>query len=356
MLPLETPDDVRRLLSLQLTGAFIEEFREVNFDIVSSLIGRVGRYPRIGGVEPTWQGIILSSNPYPDGSPWQEAFEITRPKEWVLYRQPSGLSPEVENAEHLPEGYYDRLCEGATENWIRVHVHGENGPDMSGAPVFGDSFDYDFHTRPHLTVREGVTFAIGMDLDRNPAALIGQMDAMGRLLVHKELFAEGVGLEHFVRSELTPTMFANFRGSAYIIGDPSGVRRSSISEESSYQALERLGYKAIQAPTNNIDPRLRSVEALLTAQIGGEAALLISQSGCPMLIRAMASAYKFKRSRTGQLDPTPEKLHPWSDLCDSLQYLSFCGSSRLMGRPLRGMPGVGRAGPRPASVSSLGWT
>lgn len=354
MIPLETQDDVRRLLSLQLTGAFVEEFREVSFDIISSLIGRVGRYPRLDS-KPTWQGVIMSSNPYPDGSPWYEAYEVTQPAGWVLYRQPSGLSPEAENVENLPDDYYARLCEGASPDWIRVHVHGENGPDRSGAAVFADTFEYEFHTRPYLHPLEGRTYCIGMDLDRNPAALICQMDPMGRLLVLKEEYAEGVGLEAFITRQLTPTMYESFRGSAYIIGDPSGVRRSSISEESSFQALERMGYKVVAAPTNDVEPRLRSVEALLSSQVGGEASILISQAGCPMLIKSLAHGYRFKRTKAGELDPKPDKKHPWSDLADALQYASFMGSSKLMGRPLRGMPGSGLVG-QTKHVSALAWT
>lgn len=355
LIPLETPDDIRRLLSLQLTGAFIEEFREVNFEIVSSLRGRLGRYPRLG-TEPTWAGLVMCSNPYPDGSPWHEAYELKLPNGWVLYRQPSGLSDDAENIEHLPDGYYEQLCDGASPEFIKVHVHGENGADRSGQAVFADTFIYEFHTRPTLRVIEGRTFCLGMDLDRNPAAVICQMDPLGRMLVHKEVFAEGTGLEYFITTALTPVMYQSFRGSSYVLGDPSGVRRSSISEESSFGALKRLGYHAIPAPTNNIEPRLRSLEALFTAQLGGEAAILISQTGCPMLIRALSSAYKFKRTKTGNLDPVPEKLHPWSDLCDALQYASFMGSSRLMGRPLRGMPGAGRIGPRQAPVGARAWT
>jgi hypothetical protein len=355
LIPLETPDDVRRLLSLQLTGAFVEEFREVNFEIISSLIGRLGRYPRLGAT-PTWEGLVMSSNPYPDGSPWFEAFEVKRPNGWQLFRQPSGLSPKAENVEHLPDGYYDRLCEGAAPEWIKVHVHGMNGSDRSGQAVFGDSFIYEFHTRPYLHPIENRQFVLGMDLDRNPAALICQMDSIGRMLVHKEVYAEGVGLENFVRGQLTPTMYESFRGNCYILADPSGVRRSSISEESSFGALERLGYTVVAAPTNDVEPRLRSLEALFAAQIGGEAAILISRAGCPMLIRALSSAYKFKRQKNGNLENQPEKQHPWSDLADALQYASFMGSSKLMGRPLRGMPGWGRVGPRPPAVSSLAWT
>ena len=43
--PLDTPDDVQRVLSLELTGAFLNEARELPYSIVSGVDGRIGRFP-----------------------------------------------------------------------------------------------------------------------------------------------------------------------------------------------------------------------------------------------------------------------------------------------------------------------
>ena len=42
---LDDPNDVRRLLSLQLTFGVMDEFREIHPDIYEALAGRTGRYP-----------------------------------------------------------------------------------------------------------------------------------------------------------------------------------------------------------------------------------------------------------------------------------------------------------------------
>lgn len=353
--PLDQVEDVRKLLSLQLTGAFIEEFRELDFSILKPLQGRIGRYPRLG-VTPTWKGIIMVSNPYPHGSEWEEAFEVVKPKGWVLYRQPSGLSPEAENIENLPKDYYANLMEGANPEWIKVHVHGENGADKSGQAVFGEAFIWTFHSAPTTTPIEGRTYIIGMDVDRHPAALIAQMDPVGRLIVHKEIYGEGIGLEGFIKGRLTPTMYQRFTGSAYIIADPSGVKRSSVSEESSFDVMERLGYEAVRAPTNEIAARLRAGDALFGAQIAGGPAVTISRSGCPMLIRALQSEYKFKRRQDGALNPIPDKLHPWSDLVDALTYMALGFNAGQIGRPIGSRRALHRTIPAAAPVSPLGWT
>lgn len=51
---LDRPDDIKKLLSLELTGAWINEAREVPKPVLDMLQGRVGRYPskREGGPTP----------------------------------------------------------------------------------------------------------------------------------------------------------------------------------------------------------------------------------------------------------------------------------------------------------------
>lgn len=361
LIPLETVEDIRRLLSTQLTGALVEEFREVDFKVIPSLLGRLGRYPSelLGGVLPSWQGLIGVSNPYPNGSEWNKVLEGDCPQGWRLWRQPSGLSSEAENRENLPDDYYPRLMHGTSEAFQRVFVHGLNGDDMSGRSVFGELFSYEFHTRPTLRAIEGHTFMIGLDTDRNPAAIIMQREMTGRLRVLKEVFVEGVGLEKFFTGHLTPTMFERFHGSAYVVADPSCVKRDSIGEESQLMAINRLGYEVSLAPTNDLDPRLRAVDTLLTLQMGGEAAVLISQEGCPTLIRALQSEYRYPRSRAGELNPKPMKTHPFSDLVDAFGYGAMGFQTMRMGKPIRmvGARNYGGTVPKaPASVSKLAWT
>ena len=61
-LALDQPKDVRKLLSLELTGAWVNEARELPKAVIDGLTHRVGRYPtkRDGGA--TWHGIIMDTN------------------------------------------------------------------------------------------------------------------------------------------------------------------------------------------------------------------------------------------------------------------------------------------------------
>lgn len=118
--PLDRPEDVKKLLSLELTGAYINESREVPKAVFDLLQARVGRYPaqRDGG--PSWFGIWMDTNPW-DADHWAEKHFNENPQD-ELFRQPSGLSPNAENVENLPPGYYERLCAGKDEEWIDVYV------------------------------------------------------------------------------------------------------------------------------------------------------------------------------------------------------------------------------------------
>ena len=60
-LALDQPKDVRKLLSLELTGAWVNEARELPKAVIDGLTHRVGRYPtkRDGG--SSWHGIWMES-------------------------------------------------------------------------------------------------------------------------------------------------------------------------------------------------------------------------------------------------------------------------------------------------------
>jgi hypothetical protein len=88
----------------------------------------------------------------------------------------------------------------------------------------------------------------------------------------------------------------------------------------------------------------------------GEPALQISRTGCPTLIQAMGDKYRYRRKRDGQMEDLPEKLHPWSDICDSLQYFALGTGMNLTGRVLMRER---RYAARPMTaerISSAGWT
>lgn len=132
---LDRPQDVKKLLSLELTGAYVNELREVPKVILDGLSMRVGRYPAKKDGGATWSGVWADTNPWAEGSDYAELFQ-NPPEGFELYRQPSGLSPEAENSENLPDGYYQRMCAGKDAEWINEYVHGRN-PKSDQGSVYG---------------------------------------------------------------------------------------------------------------------------------------------------------------------------------------------------------------------------
>ena len=68
-LALDRPEDVKKLLSLELTGVWINEAREIPKSIVDACTMRVGRIPSMRDGGPTWYGVIADTNP-PDTDHW----------------------------------------------------------------------------------------------------------------------------------------------------------------------------------------------------------------------------------------------------------------------------------------------
>lgn len=68
-LALDKMKDQKKLLSLELTGAWFNEVREIPKPIVDAMLSRVGRFPskRDGGSK--WIGVIMDTNP-PDDLHW----------------------------------------------------------------------------------------------------------------------------------------------------------------------------------------------------------------------------------------------------------------------------------------------
>lgn len=134
---LDRPEDVKKLLSLELTGAYVNEIREIPRSIIDVLKTRVGRYPsRIQG-GCTWSGIWADTNPW-HSQHWAVGLFRAGLADHELYRQPSGRSPQAENIENLPKGYYARLIAGADSEWVKVYVDGEDATTVVGS-IWGES-------------------------------------------------------------------------------------------------------------------------------------------------------------------------------------------------------------------------
>jgi len=376
LIPLEDPEDQKRLLSSQLTGAWLSEAIEINPDLVAAISGRCGRYPSGADGGCSWFGLIADTNTPSIGSDWWKLMEETRPPEWAIFFQPGGLEPDAENLDwltqtpdsmDLPVGhpdrraqgrrYYERLALNQNKDWVDRYVHARYGEDPSGTAVFRQSFRRSFHVVPTLDPVHGMPIIIGQDFGRNPCSLICQMDHKGRLCVLEEVVSLDLGLETHVLQVLRARLYADrYVGRSFAaVGDPSGKSKGNVLEESCFEALQRLGIPAFPATTNNIQPRIQAVEQLLLQQRDGGPALIIDAGRCPETVRALQGSYRYGKTQQGESKPLPDKNHPHSDLADALQYVCLTINSGLVNfitRRIQPRKKKERQGP----VSAAGWT
>lgn len=334
MLSFDRPENQRRLLSLQLTGIFINEFREVDFELLSDMFGRTGRFPPKGVCPATWHGIIGDSNPGLKSSPWYDFLVLNKPEKVHYTQQPSGLSPEATWRNLLVDGYYEGLAEGKNERWVKMHVHGEWGDSADGKAVYESSFDPNFHiaAEPLTPIKSGCLI-VGLDFARHPAAVIGQVGPRGNLMIFAEVEHENMGIEKFVETQLRPVLMQErFLGVPIaVVGDPSGNKKGEIGEESVFTALRRMGFTAVPASTNYIEPRIRAVEKWLLSHQGGKPSFLVDPE-CNLLIQGFLDKYMFKAKKDGEMEEKPDKKRPWADLHDALQYLCLGTSQSVLPR------------------------
>ena len=339
LIPLDTPQDQQRLLSLNLTGAWVSEFREINPSLIDALSGRLGRFPSKAIAQPTWFGIVAESNPPDEDSQWYQKLELDLPSSWRFFKQPGGLSDVAENVDNLPilpDGttYYENLAANNNSDWVDIHVHAQYGKSLSGQAVFRASFKPSFHIVDHddIIISENIPIMIGQDFGRTPASLLGQIDTRGRLVIFDEIISEDMGIEQFAQTKLRPRLYEKYTfNRVFMIGDPKGRDKTQVGELSPYDVLKGIGFEIHPAPTNNVEPRLLAVEQYLLQQSDGGPMLVISDA-CVNLTTAMKSLYRYKRKRTGDLDNSPEKNHPWSDLADCLQYMCLSANANYLGR------------------------
>ncbi len=320
-LALDRPDDLSKLLSLELTGAWINEAREIPKAVLDGLTGRVGRFPSVlmGGC--TWSGVMLDTNP-PDNDHWYYRLaEETKPEGFLFFRQPSGLSEKAENVANLPKDYYKRQLAGKTDDWVKVYVHAEYGFTQDGKPVYPDYRD-SLHCAD-VAWAPGLPLHVGLDFGLTPAAVIGQRTALGQWRWLSEVVTEDMGAMRLAR--LLKTHIAERYPQALIgsvTGDPAGTQRAATDEQTVYDILRSQGIEARPAPTNSPAIRRDAVAEALRRLIDGQPGLLISPA-CKVLRKAMAGGYCLKRvnvSGEERYRDEPDK-NRFSHVADAAQYL-----------------------------------
>jgi hypothetical protein len=322
---LDRPDDVKKLLSLELTGAWVNEAREIPWAVIEALDDRVGRYPpsREGEPGPDWEGIFLDTNS-PDYRHWwyRMAEEEPWPPGWEFFAQPGGMTqqadgswvanPGAENTDNLPADYYLKRMAGKDEDHIRVYYGGLYGYVADGRPVVPNYVDAmmsgEFSPIP------GRPLLIGYDVGGGtlqPAAVIAQRHPRGNYIFLGEVTLDNMGIDRFC-TVLLQYLEEHFAGIPVAKGyaDPSGRNRDEIYETVVIDHIRSRGLPCEPAPTNSIDSRIEAYQGPVGRLIDGKPGLMVHKR-CTVLRAALGGRWKYRELKVASYDkrysPVPEK-------------------------------------------------
>jgi hypothetical protein len=354
-LALDTPEDVKKLLSLELTGVWINEARQVPKAVLDAATGRVGRFPsqREGGC--TWSGIIMDTNspdedhwwaimsgdvPPPDWMSEEERRHLVRPEGWTFFTQPAALlkvkdlkgditeyvaNPKRENQKGVKDSYYLKQLAGKTSNYINVYLCNEYGSLSDGKAVHPE-FDRTFHVAQHpLDVAENTVIHVGIDFGLSPAALFGQ-NVLGRWHVLRELVTFDTDIVAFVRLLKKVMAEIAVSGSVFQLwGDPAGDIRSQTDKNTPFLVFRNAGVAIRPAPSNDVALRLSAVNEPLARRVNKGPGLLIDPR-CSNYIRGLEGGYQYRRIQgtAERYEETPLK-NRFSHLQDGGQYMFLGG-------------------------------
>lgn len=384
LIALDTPDDVRKALSLEATGLWGNECRELHQEVVDGLLMRVNRYPSMKDGGPTRAGAIFDTN-MPGEDTWWHGRMETPPKNWSIHIQPPAVlpldewiekyntdppdgtcgtdtdgqayavDPEHDNYDYLPKDYYPNTMEGKTEDFIRVYLRSRYGRSLSGLPVYDKTFRAERHVSqtPLVPMRsENYPLCIGLDFGRQPAAVIMQTTPRGTINVLSEVIGENMGISTFIRTLLKPHMAELYPGiPCYIAPDPAGWAKSQVGETSPVDVLKSEGFKVVKPPTNSQSIRIEAVEAALAQASDTKARVQIDKARCPMLVGGFRGGYKWRVNKAGEPTNDREPLkNQYSHVHDACQYAILVIDGGHLGA-------VRRTKARPVvPVSAAGWT
>jgi len=361
-LALDSEDDIRKLLSLELTGIWANEAREMPKAIIDACTMRVGRFPSMREGGPSWYGMICDTNAPEDDHWWaimsgdaplpefiseQEALMLRRPEGWKFFNQPPALlerkdeegnvlgylpNPDAENAANLTPEYYKKIITGKTKDWIDVYVMNRLGTVSEGRVVYPSYNDETHRAQDHINVMPGKIIWVGLDFGFFPAAVFGQRSGHGQWHIIREVVPEDMSLPEFARviKATLSELLCDERQQFKIYGDPSGSIRSSAREDkkSPFQILKANGVDAYPAPLPSNDPtiRIETVKSVLDRMVDGQPGMVVSPE-CNYLVKGFRAGYCFRRintSGTPRYETSPVK-NKYSHPHDALQYL-FLGA------------------------------
>ena len=378
---MDKPKDVRKVLSMELTGAFCNEARELPKAVIDAASSRVGRYPAKKDGGSNWSGVIMDTNPPDDSHWWYKAAEMGEweqdfkldldelaaylppevdvddyrkiiedikghdawdQRNFQFFRQPGAMlpildsngnirqyvpNPQAENVRNQDLGfiYWIRLLAGKDPEWIKAYLCGDYATVFDGKPVYHHMYRDSVHlSGVNLGVYSTRPLYLGWDFGLTPACLFAQVAPTGQLRVLREFICEDGGIKQFVIDVVKPALREEeFAGlPIHSFADPAGMQRAQTDEKTCIGILADQGIPTWPAHTNAFLTRRQAVIDWLIRRAGSKPAMVIDPR-CNTLRKGFNGGYRFRLmqiSGNTKFKEVPEK-NLYSHVHDAFQYL-----------------------------------
>ena len=350
-LALDRPQDIDKLQSLEISGAFVDELQHIPSEIMNTILDRMPRYPakreytqlfydtfkkELKGMEQEEKDVL-----YEEWQPFGKIFlAVTNPPKLdhyirvkieevenhpiKVYHQPPALlkvkdkweiNPQADNLKNVGRDYYMAMISRG-EEYVKVYACGQYGVALDGKFVY-QNYDDDRHSVETLPLIFNEPVYIYVDYGSFPAVLLCQV-YKDQYRAVKEFCGSNMTVKELFSASVKPFLNKYCQGMsiAPIKGDPADTDHGS-------EQLRDIGFDVESAVTNKLEPRISSVRNALNEFYNKQPRILISRQGCPKLREGFLGEYYYKRLKVIGEDrhqEMPYKSHPYSDLQDCFQY------------------------------------
>lgn len=340
---LDTEKDIKKVLSLELTGAWFNEAREIRQGIIEAMTDRVGRFPSIDNGGCTWRGIMLDTNSPDNDHWWFRLAEEEKPEGWEFFSQPAALiqkggkwtvNPLAENLKNL-EGardkppllgkYYLTRFPGKREDYINVYYGNNYGFVNEGKVVYPEYSDVLHAAKGNIDFIPTLPIYIGIGLGLEPSAIFAQKKKNGQWRLIDEMIPDAIGTIRFAEA-LESKMKADFPPGTEFRTFTKWLRPSDEEQQAELQILRGRNIKLMPARTDDPIVRRDAVANTLNRLVDREPAILISPK-CKIARKGMSGGYSYAKLQTSgdeRFSDEPVK-NRYRTLCEAIQYMMIGG-------------------------------
>jgi len=222
---------------------------------------------------------------------------------------------------NLPEGYYEGLCKGASDDWIKVNVANQYGFIADGKPVHPQYNDNIHCIDKHREPSKDLAIMVGYDFGRTPAAALMQLDNKGRIYCFDEFVTDDFSAAMFGR-EFKRYLDTHYKGFTFMgSGDPAGEGKGQATDDTPIMMLRAAGLVCNPCNTNKPGIRRQSLRNPMTElAMDGRPRFELSPK-CKTIRKGLMGGFRYRQLSTTHERYTEEPdKNQYSHPVEALEY------------------------------------